>query len=202
MYVILTAAIIAGMALIAWEDIRKQAFNTVWPLLVIAAFTVNIIAIKAPGFQWVYLPINMLFFVVNLGGVTLWFSIKNRKPVNILEQYLGLGDILIFLVLCFAFSPINLMVFFFISVFMAAITGIVISWIKGKMQTLLISKVPLAGLLAVFYLVALGLNNFDVNALYNDAKVKQTIPGIMMDKHTNVYLNDLPKQNNIMHYNK
>ncbi|PTT03462.1 hypothetical protein DBR11_02165 [Pedobacter sp. HMWF019] len=86
------------------------------------------------------------FLVVQLLLVWLYFSVKHRKLFNIVDSYLGLGDILFLLTLAFYLSPLNYVVFYLLSLILVLVYVLVTKRIKGMDHI----HIPLAGLQAAF----------------------------------------------------
>jgi len=78
-------------------------------------------------------------------------SLKEKKITNIIDSHLGLGDVLFFIVLTVAFSPVNFIVFYLGSVLLTSLIygGIVL--ITKNQGTL----IPLAGAMSLLLIVAL-----------------------------------------------
>jgi hypothetical protein len=88
---------------------------------------------------------------MNLLGVTLFVWLKEKKLKNIVDSYLGLGDILFFLVLTIVFSPLNFIVFYLGSIMLiTVIYGCIILFSK-QTKTL----IPLAGAMSVLLIMVL-----------------------------------------------
>ncbi|MBI5541218.1 MAG: prepilin peptidase [Bacteroidia bacterium] len=112
--------------------------------------------------------INLSIVLIQFLFVTIWFSIKSKKLVNILRQHIGLGDWLFFVCLCLAFSPINFILFlvsaFILSLLIHLITLLIL---KTTEKT-----VPLAGLVATILLGVLIIESvFYPGKLQNDSYI-------------------------------
>jgi hypothetical protein len=135
--------LILPLSLLVYEDFKHRAIHLFWLLLIISiAFwkmTINI--------QWVC--INGLFIAFQGLVLTLYFSLKNRALTLITNEYLGIGDLLYFLVICFLFNPVQLINYFIFSlVFSLTVFGLMKVFLKDKVLT-----VPLAGLMALFLIL-------------------------------------------------
>jgi len=90
--------------------------------------------------------ISCCFLVTQYLLVSLYFSVKNRKWINITTELLGWGDILLLLSVTLYLSVLNLVFFY-----MASLIGSMMTWliwqslVKGKNK-----HIPLAGLQAIF----------------------------------------------------
>jgi hypothetical protein len=79
-----------------------------------------------------------------LGTLTLYFLLKHRRIVNITDQYLGMGDILFFLILALYLSVLNFLLFFVGSLLFAGIYQALIIKYRNNNR-----HIPLAGLQAL-----------------------------------------------------
>ena len=95
------------LSVIIYQDFKSREIS--WfliPLLLTIGCTNALINIDFTSFL-TYSSINLTTVILNLLGVTIFVSLKEKKITNIVDSYLGLGDILFFLVLTVLFSPIN-----------------------------------------------------------------------------------------------
>ncbi|HEX8545800.1 MAG TPA: hypothetical protein VF691_02500 [Cytophagaceae bacterium] len=86
--------------------------------------------------------------------LTLYFSIKEKKMVNITKKYLGWGDVLFLFTLCFLFPLINYLLFYLLTLSVVIARQLIIYLIKKQPS----GKIPLAGIQA-FILAMLFLSN-------------------------------------------
>ena len=148
---LLVIILIGLLSVVIYQDFRNREIS--WfliPLLLIVGISNALLSIDFKEFL-TYTGINLSMVILNLLGVTLIISIKEKKIKNIINSYLGLGDILFFLVLTILFSPFNFIIFFMGSVlFTSLIYGGIILFNKNK-QTL----IPLAGAMSLMLIIAL-----------------------------------------------
>ncbi|MGZ6519676.1 MAG: hypothetical protein ACXVED_18980, partial [Bacteroidia bacterium] len=85
--------------------------------------------------------INIGFVLIQLFLLTIYFSVRNKKLLNIINTYLGLGDILFFIVSCAAFSPLNF-ILYHISAMIFSLAGVII---YSRISRKEIREIPLAG---------------------------------------------------------
>ena len=144
------------LSVIIYQDFKSREIS--WfliPLLLTIGCTNALINIDFTSFL-TYSSINLTTVILNLLGVTIFVSLKEKKITNIVDSYLGLGDILFFLVLTVLFSPINFFLFFIGSILIISlIYGGVFLFNKNK-ETL----IPLAGAMSLLLIVALVLQYF------------------------------------------
>ncbi len=137
--------ILIVLGFIIYEDFKFRAVTWyLFPLLALLILVEDIVVyISLMSFQ--VFVINFLFIIIQLITVTLYLSIKNRRWVWIWEQYLGLGDILFFLVLCLFFSSFNLIIFYLGSLLLTVIAVLLLRRIYPSFII-----IPLAGLQSCF----------------------------------------------------
>lgn len=109
--------------------------------------------------------INVCFVLLQFLLISIWFSIKSGKLVNVLKQHIGIGDLLFFVCLCFAFSPVNFILFMITALMLSLIIHLVILLIvKNADRT-----VPLAGLVALMLIAVLVIESiYYPGGLQND----------------------------------
>jgi hypothetical protein len=154
--------ILLSLVIIVHQDFKQRQIS--WYLLPIAFVAFVCKALLYSNNLTNDFIFNFLFIALQLVCLTLYFSIKNKKMFNIIDTYLGLGDILFFIVLCTAFSPVNFIVFYFMSMILT-LTGTLIYNFFSARRT---SDIPLAGAMAATLLVAFittlmvpGINFYD-----------------------------------------
>jgi len=95
--------------------------------------------------------INSIFILIVLSMLTLWFSVKKGKYVNVLHNHLGTGDILFLICISLYFSPVNFFFFYLITLLIISlITGLHLLWSRPKILT-----IPLCGLQGMMLLILL-----------------------------------------------
>ncbi|MEO1032267.1 MAG: prepilin peptidase, partial [Bacteroidota bacterium] len=134
------------LLIISIQDFTYRAIHISLPLLLlIVALAANYLDFKLNFAHMLY---NVLFIAINVLGLFLYFSIKEKRLYNPIDTMLGLGDILFFLAIAPLFSLQTFIVFF--------ISGLIFSLVIHLISNLFkrIETIPLAGYLSVF----LGLN--------------------------------------------
>ncbi len=91
--------------------------------------------------------INISFVIVQLVILSIYFSIKNRRWVNISTGLLGIGDILFLLCITLYLSTLNFLFFYIISLIMVLICWLVWQLIISRKD----KSIPLAGLQAFLF---------------------------------------------------
>lgn len=107
-----------------------------------------------------YAGVNTLLISFQLGITTLYFSARRRKLINIFNSYLGIGDVIFFLVVIFSFSPLNFIIFI---IFSELLTLVFYALPKNR------KLIPLAGCLSVVLCIILFFSAvFEIVQPYND----------------------------------
>lgn len=165
MGLILNILILLLLSIIVYQDFRYRAISWATLPLLFAAFTANsILATDFNSFLQSFL-FNIGFIIFQLVAVTAYFSLKNRAITNITSKHIGWGDILFFTVAAAAFSPVNFIVFYLLSLISILIIAIAYRLIKRNSAT----TIPLAGGMALLFFVFYSFSNFSNTIdLHND----------------------------------
>ena len=151
MQFIVLLILISLLAVVVFQDFKSRAISWVLiPLLFIGFIAYGILTIEV-GELITFFGINLYIVFSSLLGATLIISIKNRKLTNIINTYLGLGDVLFFVVLTTVFSPINFILFFIGSIFITGIIYGVFSLFNRKQVVL----TPLAGAMSLLLIISI-----------------------------------------------
>lgn len=143
--------ILLMLMMVAVQDYKYRGVSWfLFPLLTIAAL-IGLWLDKNLHFFMPLIIVNLAFVFVLLFGLTVYFSLKNRKIVRIADVYLGWGDILFFLVLTVFLSPINFLMFIIGSLLFVSLIVMVIPRLR--------QSIPLAGIQASL-LIPPGLMKF------------------------------------------
>jgi hypothetical protein len=140
---IVNSCILIFLGCIVFQDFKQRQISWFFIPLLLAGFiykafyTNNGVGVNG-------LLVNVGFVLLQLTVLTIYMSVKNKKMVNIINSYLGIGDVLFFIVLCGAFSPINFLVFYLCSIVLTLIGYLLYNiMIKGSQK-----EIPLAGAMA------------------------------------------------------
>lgn len=135
------------------QDIKSRSvYWILFPLLIVLFIVSDIIKQKPTGDLWLPALLNLGFLVLQLLIITCWFSLKEKRWLNISSNLLGWGDILFLVSVSFYLSFVNFLFFHIVSL-IAALTG----WLIWQLFANKKSKhVPLAGMQALAFAVFLG----------------------------------------------
>lgn len=125
------------------EDFQHRKISLAWPLGLIAISLV-IQAVSPLTVREIAgnILINFAIVILNYGLLTLYFSFRNGRLINISNEYLGTGDIVFLISVSFLFSPLNFVIFLLVSLIFT-----LSAWIPFIKST---KTIPLAGLQALF----------------------------------------------------
>lgn len=155
-YIIKIVAVLL-LAIIFYQDVKSRSVHLV---LFISLFMVGLFQQFLYVFNFYALLKIVLFLGVNIAGLFIYYSIKNKKIFNPIDNGIGLGDVVFFLAIAPFFEFRNYMLFF--------ISGLIISIVlygfsvlyKKKQQT-----IPLAGYLSFYLGIAFILEIFTAKNL-------------------------------------
>lgn len=154
---LLVVILIGLLSVVIYQDFKNKEIS--WfliPLLLIVGTSNALLSIDFKEFL-TYVGINLSMVILNLLGVTLFISIKEKKIKNITDSYLGLGDILFFLVLTILFSPFNFIIFFIGSILLTSLVYIIVMLFDKNKQPL----IPLAGAMSLVLIVVLAFQHLN-----------------------------------------
>ena len=162
MVLALNIVIILLLIALIYQDFKyRYVLWFIFPLLIGGQFFVSYISIGWDEF-WRNTTVNLMLMALQFLVLTLYFSFRNRKWINIINKYIGVGDVFFFVFLSLAFSPFNFLTFFIVSLLVVLI--IYSLTVRKKLRKY---KIPLLGGMAVAYLLALcveyfsGFNKFE-----------------------------------------
>ncbi|MNS43960.1 Type IV leader peptidase family protein [compost metagenome] len=172
MHTLLSCSLIITLLIIAYQDFKSREVHWfLFPLLLILSLS-KLWYIDQLKEVFSFL-INVLMVLVQLLLLTFYFSVKEKKLINIADNYLGWGDILFLFNLCFLLSPVNFILFYLVSLLATIICFLVY---KAFVNTT--KPIPLAGLQAliftIVYIIDLSSPNID---LLNDFTSQEVLKG-------------------------
>jgi hypothetical protein len=157
-------AIIAAL-IIALQDFRSRTVSAFVLLLLFAALLASALykrsAIEALSFAF----INIALVVLQMGGLTLYFSLKNKELTNIFDSYIGWGDIALFLALAPVLAPLNFVLLFLGTTFIGLVGFILAKIIRPKISR----EIPLAGVMALMLCMLFVLKYTFCFSFYDDS---------------------------------
>lgn len=150
MVVFLNITTLLFLLLIVYEDLKDRAIHTFLPILL---FVCLVAKYYHPALQASYIQtivINIAFLIVQMLLAILFFTVREKRLVNIFNSYFGTGDVLFLLSICPAFSTVNFIAFYTISLSIIATLYFVANTIKWVDSN---HPIPLAGLQAILFII-------------------------------------------------
>lgn len=156
MLLFLTIAIILFLVIITYQDFKERKIS--WlsiPALVLFFSWYAVIDLGSWRDYFLNVTFNLLFIAIQLSTLFIYFSIKAGKFTNLINSKIGIGDILFFVALTFAFTTVNFILFY-----VGSLSIITISFLFAKLFFKNVSpQIPLAGAMAailiLWYLISL-----------------------------------------------
>jgi len=155
-----------------YQDFKTRSISWYLLAMLAAVFILNALKYHETNVMIRYVFYNIGITTIMLAAVSVYFKLKYRQGLNLINKQLGFGDILILYILCLGFSPLNFVAFLlmaFLLTLIIHITGSIITRRKSR-------TIPLAGYLSVFYLsislIAWFINGFD---LIGDSRIENLI---------------------------
>ncbi len=144
--VVLKVISLLGLIAVFYQDMKYRAVYWIFfPLLALLFFL-----IKYPESGWMVVLEDafwaIAFFAFQLLLLWGYFRIKKGKNIQLIDHYLGLGDILFLGTVAFYFSPVNYVLFYLSSLLIVLLYVM----IKGMFNRYTTPHIPLAGLQAIF----------------------------------------------------
>jgi hypothetical protein len=112
--------------IIYYQDYKYRAYNWVIGVLLGLSFTTyNLLTVSLDVFLN-NVVVNIFILFIQFGLVLLMLSIKEKRLIkNFTNEYMGIGDVVLFLNLCFLFSTLNF-IFFMVASLVVICFGIMI----------------------------------------------------------------------------
>lgn len=152
----LLIGILVLLGLICYEDFRSRMIS-LWLLIGLLVLQAISLFLNQPFISvleqsWINTCILILLFAI----VMVYYFLKCGHWVNIFDNYIGTGDILLLLIISLGFSPVNFLMFVLTCfILILIITGVISLMRNGRITT-----IPLAGYLAIFFGLFLIINAF------------------------------------------
>lgn len=156
MLLVINICLLLLLAVVVYQDLKERQISWFLIPLLLSLFAVQGLFRVSADELIGHTLFNVCFIMVQLLVLTIYISIKNKKPVNIINSYLGLGDVLFFITVAAAFSPLNFIVFYIIGLLFTLLFFIVLKRIVKTVST----EIPLAGGMAALMIVLIILNQW------------------------------------------
>lgn len=142
--------IILVLSIITYQDFKERKISWV-TLPVLSCLFIAETLISAPLLQLYFIQLgsNLLFILIQLSTLFIYFSLKAGKFINIINSKIGIGDILFFVTIAFAFSTINFILFYVGSLLFITILFLVLKLLFKNVSV----EIPLAGAMAALLII-------------------------------------------------
>jgi hypothetical protein len=141
------------LLIIFYQDFKFRHFWTIIYLLLISISVVNLIFFNINFLKYTYFIFNICFIAITYSGVWLYFILKHRGYINIINTQIGIGDVLFFIPVCMYFSPFNF-ILYFLFVLGSSLIYFLLSIFMGQEKQL----IPLAGIASLSLFVILTIS--------------------------------------------
>ena len=140
-------AILILLVIVFVQDMRSRSvYWVLFPCLVFLFVLIKLLEHRPFADALQPTLINLAFLAVQFLVLSVYFSIKNARWVNITAGMVGLGDILFLVAVAFYVSFLNFLLFYVFS-----LVGVLLVWLIWQGLSSLKGKhIPLAGLQALF----------------------------------------------------
>jgi len=140
--IVLKLAVIISLIVLFIQDIRQREVSfyfllTSFLLVFVLGLTSNI--------NIVDLGINALFIILQIAFLFAYLYFTGRDPMLLLKDFLGLGDILFWLVPALYFKPVEFVLYSLVCYLVIVLVYAIIFIFRKKSTT-----IPLAGFMALF----------------------------------------------------
>jgi len=142
--------IIGLLTIIVYQDFRHRALSVSVLIAALLIVITNNLVVNGWEHALLYAGVNLLLIAIQMIGITLYFSIKRRGFTNIINTYLGSGDLWFYGILTCSFSPLNFMLFNLMACMVILVIYAFTRFNKGGSGT-----IPLAGCLALAMVLVL-----------------------------------------------
>ena len=137
------------LTLIFFEDLKHRGVSWYYFLILLALVFWRFVEMRG---EWDFVLVNAAFVLAQIAMVSLWFFIR-KGTFRVINQYLGLGDILFWTVMLFAFSPFNFILYFIASAIFSLVCFVL--FVRGEERT-----IPLAGFQSLFFVLLIIIRAF------------------------------------------
>ncbi len=134
------------------QDIKSRSvYWILFPLIVVLFIVSDLVSQRSIGDLWLPVLFNLGFLVLQLLIITCWFSLKEKRWVNISANLLGWGDILFLVSISFYLSFANFLFFHIVSLLLVLTSWLIWQFFVNQKT----KHVPMAGMQALVFAVFL-----------------------------------------------
>jgi hypothetical protein len=143
------------LALVVYQDFRYRSLSIIVLASLFAVVFSNSILLNGWKLAGIYFGENLLQIGIQLVGITIYFSWKQRRLINIINTYLGSGDVWFYAIVAWCFSPLNFVLFNLVTCGIVLAGYAIYRYAKPNERT-----IPLAGCLALGLMLLLMMSQF------------------------------------------
>lgn len=131
--------------MIFYQDLKYRQIHVLLPILI---FGLGLFVYIFNQHSYTYIIQSLLFLCVTLLSGYLYIVAKNKKVINPFKSIIGIGDIFFFIATLPFFITENYILYFITGMIFSLISFLILKTFYKKINT-----VPLAGLLALYFIV-------------------------------------------------
>lgn len=155
MSVLVSILFMGLLALVVYQDFRYRSLSIALLAGLFLFAAGNTIFINGWKQALIYAGENVLLIGVQLIGILIYFSLKHKRIINIVNTYLGSGDVWFYGILAFCFSPLNFVLFNLSICFIVLVAYATAALAKPNGRT-----IPLAGCMALGLMLLVLISRF------------------------------------------
>lgn len=150
--ILLQVVMLLCLAFICYQDLLYRAVY--WLCFPVLAMVLLMLKINLRGLSegLTHVGYGLAFLLLQLLLVWIYFSVKNKKAINLTNNYLGWGDVLFLAVLPFYLSPVNYILFYLTSLIVVLMYTLIATAASHKVRN---PHIPLAGLQAALLVLVI-----------------------------------------------
>ncbi len=151
MFLLLDIILIICCLAIIYQDFKHRSIYWFWIPILLVSLLGKLLVGQEYTFFTTDLPLNLAMLFANGLVVTIYFSLKQRRWINLMDTYIGKGDVYLFLVMALAFPFQQFIIFFIASLLLSLM-------VYSFQMTLKISSqptIPLAAYICILFTVIL-----------------------------------------------
>lgn len=130
---------------IAIQDFKDRKISLMLFILLAVLFCWRSLVIADLKQVAIDASLSIGFVFLQLFLLTIYFSLRQKKITNVIDSYLGLGDIVFFFILTFLFSFFWFVIFFIVSMLISLVFFGLLSIMKKNDKL----SIPLAGFMSL-----------------------------------------------------
>lgn len=156
---IISMGVLISLIGIGVQDFRYFAISWIWIPVLIALGVLEGMSILPIEILFQDYTMNLSFLGLQLIVIFIWFSLRQKKLVNLNRDVLGWGDVLFLMVLAFYFSFVNYLIFVIGTTLLISVIYLIVRKLNYKNE----GRIPLAGAMALCLVVIRVLMFLGVN---------------------------------------